>query len=823
MMHFDFIVQATQGKILQIGENTHFEQIEIDSRSHFIHEKTVFFCFSGTEHNAHEFIPFLYQKKGVRCFVGTENMPLSNCPNASFIQVSDVKKALQNLAKAYRQLFNIPIIAITGSNGKTIVKEWLNEILQEEWMIVRSPKSYNSQIGVPLSILLLNNTHNLGIFEAGISEPGEMQILADIIQAKIGIFTTISQAHAENFSSLQEKIKEKIKLFAASEVIIFNIDQSEVAACIQEAYPKKRKFTYGFHASADVRIVSSVFEKKGSRIVFIYQNQEHNIWLAFQDLISLKNSYCVLACVLYLNAFERVKNRFPYLSPLAMRMELIEGEENSLLINDAYTADWQALKLSLDYLFQFTEYPKKTLILGDFLQNTQNEAQLYQDIAELLRQRGIDQFMGIGPKMLHYQSYFKDINATFYASREQAMMHIKNQDFKNHVILIKGARILHLEKIAHFLQKKKHETWLEIRMDALAHNLKYFKSLVSKNAKPVKLMAMVKARAYGSSEIETAQFLQQKGVDYFGVAFESEGLELRKHQISRPIMVMHAAAERILEQKEYSLEPVIYSFAHLEKYLDKIKEYQIQAFPIHLKIDTGMHRMGFLPEEINQLLQFLQVHGHFFELKSIYTHLAAAEEPSLDAFTLSQIAAFEKAKMLFKPQYPHALFHILNSAGIQRFTAYAGDMIRLGIGLYGVGTAEHQEYLQEVISCKTRIVHIQTLEKGTLLGYGRKGEVLKKSKIATLPIGYADGVRRQLGNGKWSITLDGKPYKTIGNICMDFLMIDLEDLPAQIGDEVTIFGQHGRSIFEMAASLNTIPYEILTALSSRISRIFLKE
>ena len=833
---FDFILknittlQAVATDVTKNFSTTYITHVLIDSRSSLLahhHEGVsttiLFVCLQGQTHNAHDFIPFLYHEKGVRYFIIEQAIDTAAFADAIFIRVENTIQALQQLATAYRQLFHCPIWAITGSNGKTMVKEWLYEILCPLFPIARSPKSYNSQIGVALSLFNLSEESALGIFEAGISHKAEMAKLAAMLLPNVGIFTALGTAHGENFNTPQEKIEEKIQLFQTCEVIIIASEQKEVIQSLQQKYPNKKIFTYSFQKEdkVDVRIEKTEFEGKGTRIFFNYAQKAYTVYVPFQDAISLHNVSLVLCASLYLNVFEQVAQRFALLSTLPLHLEIMESK-NALLINDAYSADWQAFTLSLAYLLQRQEYAKKSIILGDFLENTQDEAALYGEIARLVSHSKIYQLILVGTKITKHAALFKAVpKLLVFDSTAAALLQAPTWEIAEQVWLIKGARKLHLEKIAYFLQNKPHETWLEIRTDALLHNLQYFKKLLPP---ATKIMAMVKAKAYGSSEAEVVHFLQQQKVDYFGVAFESEGIALREAGITTPIMVMHAAAHRLSFQANHHLEPVIYSFAMLESYALQLQKMAHRHFPIHIKIDTGMHRLGFTPQAVPKVIAFLQKHAHLLHLQSVYSHLACADEPSLDAFTQQQIQDFEKVKVAFKNAFPTVFFHLLNSAGILRFAHAAADMARLGIGLYGFGTPAHQPFLAEALRCKTRIVHLQNLNAGEGIGYGNAGKLLQQSRIATLPIGYADGLRRALSEGRWQVSLHGYDCPIIGKVCMDFVMIDVSHVPnVHLGDEVILFGQGGHPLSAMATVLDTIPYEILTSLSSRIPRILVKE
>jgi alanine racemase len=732
---------------------------------------------------------------------------------------------MQQLCAYHRQQFNIPIIGITGSNGKTIVKEWLFQLMREDKNIVRSPKSFNSQVGVPLSVWQLNQEHNLGIFEAGISKAQEMKFLETIIRPTIGLITNIGQAHDENFENQKHKVDEKLKLFIHSEVLIYCKDYLLVHDEItnEKAFRETKIFTWSKKLRADLLVGRITKSEADTEIQGVYKNDFIRITIPFTDEASIENSIHCWATLLYLGYENKViAERMRFLSPVAMRLELKEGINNCSIINDSYNSDLGSLAIALDFLNQQKQHPKKTLILSDILQSGQNDATLYKEVAELIHKKGISRLIGIGEGISSQADQF-NVEKSFYRSTNDFLQQFNNSFFRDETILLKGARAFSFETISKVIQQKAHETVLEINLNAIVHNLNYYRSKLKAETK---VMAMVKAFSYGSGSFEIANVLQFHRVDYLAVAYADEGIELRKAGITMPIMVMNPEEQSYDSMIQYNLEPEIYSFRVLSLFEETLKRSDrtnTQPIAIHLKLDTGMHRLGFDEQDVNELIVRIKNNKNLI-IKSIFSHLAASDESEHDDFTWQQIKKLnvmsEKIKSHFN--YP-ILKHILNSSGISRFPDAQFEMVRLGIGLYGIGAnASEQSQLLNVSTLKTSISQIKNIPAQETIGYSRKGVATRDMQIATVPIGYADGLSRKLSNGKGKMMVKGKPAPIIGNVCMDMCMIDITDIKANENDEVIVFGD-ANPITNIATDIGTIPYEVLTNVSRRVKRVYYQE
>jgi Alr-MurF fusion protein len=816
------ISEIINGTLLQKGNDQNIAHLLIDSRKIAATEGTLFFAIKGDRHNAHNYIPELY-KKGVRNFIVSDDINgLLDFPEANFIKVDSTIMALQRLAISHRQNFSLPVTGITGSNGKTIVKEWLYQLVREDFNIVRSPKSYNSQVGVPLSVWQIKQENSLGIFEAGISMPGEMNLLEKIIQPQTGIFTNIGDAHAENFEKPEDKVDEKLQLFSNCESLIYCRDYTLIELRLKEnpELEKLKTFTWSKKQRASLQIGRINKLPHETEIQAVYGNDFIRIKIPFTDDASVENAITCWSWML-LNNYENtvIAKRMLLLSPVAMRLELKEGINNCSIINDSYNSDLGSLHIALDFLNQQKQHAKKTLILSDILQSGKDEEKLYAEVAEMVSKKGISKIIGIGGAISRQSALFK-IQKEFYADTDEFLINFSSENFHKETILLKGARAFGFEKISKVLQQKAHETILEINLEALIHNLNYFKSKIKPG---VKIMAMVKAFSYGSGSFEISNILQFHRVDYLAVAYVDEGVELRKAGITAPIMVMNPEEQSFDAMVKYNLEPEIYSFKVLNQFIETLKVNAAQVndpFPIHLKLDTGMRRLGFEDDDINELVVRIKNNKNLL-VKSVFSHLSAADEEIHDDFTRLQISSFEKmsAKIIQYLEYP-IMRHILNSSGIVRFPEAQFDMVRLGIGLYGIGTNEfEQSRLNNVSTLKTTISQIKNVKQGESIGYSRSSFAKRDIQIATVPIGYADGLSRRLGNGIGKMFITGKAAPIIGNVCMDMCMIDISGIPAKEGDEVIIFGED-YPITEFAKDLGTIPYEALTMVSRRVKRIY---
>lgn len=797
----------------------------IDSRKLSNAETSLFFAIKGERHNGHAYLKELYDR-GVRNFV-VSSLPANTdlFPDVCFCQVNDTLVALQQLSAFHRQQFKIPVIGITGSNGKTIVKEWLYQLMREDKNIVRSPKSYNSQVGVPLSVWQLSDDNNLGIFEAGISQPNEMKLLQAIIQPTIGLITNIGHAHDENFENQKQKVDEKLKLFRHSEVLIYCKDYLPVHNEItnSKAFADLKVFSWSRKMRADLLIGRITKGTADTEIQGVYKNDFIRIHIPFTDEASIENAIHCWATMLHLGYESQViADRMSFLSPIAMRLELNEGINNCSIINDSYNSDLGSLAIALDFLNQQKQHVKKTLVLSDILQSGRSEETLYREVAELIHKKGVSRLIGIGENISGQQHLFH-VEKSFYRSTDEFLKQYNTTLFRDETILLKGARAFGFEAISKIIQQKAHETVLEINLNAIVHNLNYYRSKIKADTK---IMAMVKAFSYGSGSFEIANVLQFHRVDYLAVAYADEGIELRKAGITMPIMVMNPEEQSYDAMIQYHLEPEIYSFRVLNLFEETLKRtghLQEKSISIHIKLDTGMHRLGFEASEINELIVRIK-NNRQIVIKSVFSHLAASDEVEHDDFTWQQIKRFNEMSDAIKSHFNYPVMkHVLNSAGISRFPDAQFDMVRLGIGLYGIGAgAGEQSYLQNVSTLKTSISQIKNIPANETIGYSRKGVAKRDIQIATVPIGYADGLSRKLSGGKGKMMVKGKPAPIIGNVCMDMCMIDITDINASEEDEVIVFGE-GYSIAEIAKDVGTIPYEILTNVSRRVKRIYYQE
>jgi alanine racemase len=803
------------------------EQLLIDSRKLISPESSLFFAIRGDRHDAHRFIPELYER-GVRNFVvSTLPSDLKRLEGARILEVPDTLLALQQLTAWHRSQYDIPVIGITGSNGKTIVKEWLYQLLREDKNIVRSPKSFNSQVGVPLSVWLMKEEHELAIFEAGISMPGEMENLARIIAPTLGVITNIGQAHDENFTGMRQKVDEKLLLFKNSEVLIYCRDYLLIREELSEAqeFQNLRVFSWSRKSKADLQVGKITKSQTDTEIHAVYRNDFIKIKIPFTDEASIENSIHCWATLLYLGyANEVIASRMLLLSPVAMRLELKEGINNCSIINDSYNSDLGSLSIALDFLNQQKQHPRRTLILSDILQSGKSEENLYAEVAELLVQKGVNRFVGIGEAISRQSEQFRT-ERSFYSTTAEFLRQYTHSFFRDETILLKGARSFGFEDISKVLQQKAHETVMEVNLSAIVHNLNYYRS---KLKTPARLMAMVKAFSYGSGSFEIANVLQFHRVDYLAVAYADEGIELRKAGITLPIMVMNPEEQSYDSMIQYNLEPEIFSFRVLSLFDEAARRNKMlqegdRLLQIHLKLDTGMHRLGFEEKDINELVVRIGNNKNL-HIRSVFSHLAGSDEEEHDAFTQQQLDKFSEMSHAITRHFGYPILrHILNSAGISRFPSGTFDMVRLGIGLYGIGASEEEQvHLQQVSTLKTTISQIRQVARGESIGYSRKGYATENMVIATVPIGYADGLSRKLSNGKGKMLVHGIPAPIVGNVCMDMCMIDITNITCNEGDEVVVFGPEC-PISKIAKDLGTIPYEVLTNVSRRVKRVYYQE
>ena len=805
------ISDALKMDLSQLSQHV-FSSISIDSRSLQNTNETLFFALKGDNHNAHNYIEILIEK-GVLFFV-VEYIPENLKNKAHFIVVENSLTALQQTAIKYRSLFHFPCIGITGSNGKTIVKEWLTFLLSPNYTIVRSPKSYNSQVGVPLSIFGINEKHNLGVFEAGISTTNEMQALEKMIAPQIGVFTSLREAHSEGFSSEIEKRNEKFELFKNCEIVILEKNQSAFLD------PNLNKITWSFtDSTADILV--KIKEKKDAFSVLTVQTADsnHEITVPFTDQANLENAISCFAVMLYLKVdAKNIIKRLALLYPVEIRLQSIKGINNCAIIDDAYASDYQSLKLALDFLEQQKGSEKKTVILSDIFQSGLPQKTLYDNVKKMLLDHKIDRIITIGKTI---GSYFKSVsNAITYDSTNAFLNQFNTNVFQNETLLVKGARSFNFQEIIAVLEEKNHETVLEVNLSALQNNLNFYK----RKLKPTtKVMVMVKAFGYGNGGVEIARFLEHQGVAYLGVAFADEGITLRKAGIKTPIMVLNPENSSFSAMIAFGLEPEIYSLTALDSFTKMAQQKNCTAYPIHLKIETGMNRLGFEQFEIEALKKQLK-NNNFIEVKSIFSHLASSDNTEHKAFTIQQIDLFTATANAIKNELDYSpMRHILNTSGIFNYPENQFDMVRLGIGLYGIGnTPEEQTNLHNVSTLKTIISRIKTIQKGESVGYNRRFVAPEQMKIATLPIGYADGIPRAWGNEVGYLLINNQKATIVGSICMDMLMVDVTSINCNPGQSALLFGKE-LSVHTMANTLNTIPYEILTGISQRVKRVFFKE
>lgn len=808
MLQFAQLEKITGGRNLILSLDRPVVYLITDSRKTLPHQGSVFFAIKGAHHDGHQYIQTLYEA-GIRQFVIENDFPVQKFADANFLKVNSSVHALQSIASEQRAKFSLPVIGITGSNGKTIIKEWLYQLLSKDYTIVKNPGSYNSQLGVPLSVWQIESYHTLGIFEAGISMPGEMEALERIIRPTIGIFTNIGTAHDENFKELIDKIREKAKLFNHAKVVICCIDQVPLVERLQQM--SLSLLTWGFSEKAQIKI---------SRIDNAYsvswKNNLFQIALPFSDKASIENAFHCISLMLYMGIdAQAIQERVHLLRAVPMRLELKDGINQCQVVDDTYNNDLAGLQISLDFLHHQNQKINKTLILSDIFQSGLDEEELANSVALLVINSGIKKFIGIGSGLVKYASTFQ-VPSSFFQTTDEFLKVTNLNSFQQEIILVKGARVFQFEKIVSVLQRKVHGTVMEVDLGSLVYNLNYFRS---KLRAETKLMVMVKAFAYGSGSIEVANVLQYHKVDYLGVAYADEGVELRKNNITLPVMVMNPSADGFQPMINYNLEPEIYGFKILNEFSNFLGGRQ---WKIHIKLDTGMHRLGFDEIETEQLIQFLEANNNL-EVASVFTHLAGSDEPEHDNFSKKQAADFiERATKISKSLNCKPLLHVLNTPGILRLPEWQLNMVRLGIGLYGVNPTTLDQPLKPVACLKTIISQIRVVNEGDSIGYSRKGKAIKTMTIATIAIGYADGYNRAFSNGVGEVIVNGKRARVVGNICMDMTMIDITGIDANEGDEVILFG-NDMPIQELAKKINTIPYEILTNTSERVKRVFVAE
>lgn len=800
------------------------EYLLVDSRKIVFPGRSLFFALPGPRRDGHDFITEVYER-GIRNFVVHDSFDATPFNDAAFLKVGDVLKSLQALTAHHRKQFAIPVIGITGSNGKTIVKEWLYQLLSPDHNIVRSPRSYNSQIGVPLSVWQMNEHHTMAIFEAGISVPSEMEKLAEVIQPTLGILTNIGEAHNEGFIDYEQKLSEKLKLFRDCEFVISRRKEIHVGKDVLEKELNTKFITWGLAGENDLIIEEIVKEDKQVSIKISCHEQTFSFLIPFSDDASIENAItcCCLMLQLAYKA-EVIIERMSNLQPVEMRLQQKKGVNNCYIINDSYSNDPYSLSIALDYLKQQAGDNKTTVILSDFIQSAEDKIRLYENVALGLQQRKISRLIGIGRDITTYRKKIASIfkgKISCFQKADDFFDNITTHQFKDEHILLKGARMFEFEKISHWLEQKVHQTVLEVNLTALVHNLKTYQHLLKPTTK---VMAMVKAFSYGSGTAEVARVLQFHKVDYLAVAYVDEGVELRKAGISLPIMVMNPDEVSFDAIVGYDLEPEIYGTKILKSFTSFIEAQGLQQFPVHIKIDTGMHRLGFEQAEIPGLCDQLKQHTSI-AVKSVFSHLVASEAAEHDDFTKHQASIFDEACGQIQSALNYSFIkHVGNSSAINRHPNLQYDMVRLGIGLYGAdSSAAMQQQLQTVATLRSTISQVRKVAAGETVGYNRKGVVKQDSLIATVRIGYADGLSRHMGNGRGKMFVKGKMVPIIGNVCMDMTMIDITGIAnVSEGDEVEIFGKN-IPVSQVAEWMDTIAYEVLTSVSQRVKRIYIEE
>ncbi len=791
--------------------------ISIDSRSLQNNNSTLFFALVGDNHNGHDYITEL-SSNGVRNFVISQ-IPNPKPADCNFIVVPNTLVALQDLAAFYRRQFSIPVIAITGSNGKTIVKEWLSYLFAPDYSVIKSPKSYNSQVGVPLSVFGMNSYHDLGIFEAGISTISEMPQLQKILQPTIGVLINIGSAHDQGFESKKQKIHEKIQLFKSCKTFIYKKDTLVEEVLFAEKAISKDTVYFSWSTidkSATVFIDRIDSHNKITTVRFLYKNESHSVVIPFIDKASIENAITCLVVLLSQNIeITTIQQRISDLYPVQMRLQVKPAINNCTLIDDSYSNDLQSLTIALDFLEQQKQHKYKTIIISDIEQSGLSKEELYSVLWNQLNENNIQKIITVGKEISSYLKQYKEVS--FFETTDALINDISNLSFENQTILVKGARNFQFEKVVKALEYRKHETVLEVNLDAITHNLNFYKSRLQPTTK---IMVMIKAFGYGNGGYELAKLLSYHRVDYLGVAFADEGIALKEAGINTPIMVMNPEISSFRSIVQHQLEPEIYNFRGLQAFLKVANELELKSYPIHIKLDTGMHRLGFESKDVDELIAVLSS-TKVVQIKSILSHLAASDSLTYQDFTQNQIEGFDQmATKLAQSTACQPIKHIANTSGIINYPQAHFDMVRLGIGLYGIGYTEIENIeLQNVSTLKSVISQIKDIPVGDSVGYSRMFVAQKSMRTATVPIGYADGVSRLLSNQKGYIYINNCKAPIVGNVCMDMLMVDVTDINCQEGDEVIIFGEQ-LSTKELALNQNTIPYEILTRISHRVKRIF---
>ena len=818
-----------------------------DSRSLCFPEETLFFALRSQRNDGHRYIEDLY-RRGVRNFVVSMSPKLGDdrgmnkdfsdpqpsnleglYQDANFLVVPSPLEALQRLAERHRDEFDIPVVGITGSNGKTMVKEWLYQILAPQMVVTRSPRSYNSQIGVPLSVWLLNEQTQVGVFEAGISEPGEMQSLHDIIQPTIGVLTSLGSAHQRNFRSMDEKCMEKLQLFHGAKVIAYNSDDDTISRCIRRSGYQGEKIGWSRENQSAPLFIAGISSGTGntggtslSSISYIYKGVRGEYHLPFIDEASIECSFACAAIALYLGVSAAdLDARMAQLEPVAMRLEVKEGRRGCTLINDSYNSDVNSLDIALDFMNRRpdTQGRRRTLILSDIQQMGMDKSELYREVSDLCKKRGIDRLIGIGTSIQTHGDVIDIADTIFFPGVEQFVTSDAFRSLHDEVILLKGARVFGFDHLTELLEQKVHETILEVNLNAVVDNLNFYRSFLKPETK---LVCMVKADAYGAGAVEVAKTLQDHRVDYLAVAVADEGVTLRRNGITQNIMIMNPEMTAFKTMFDYDLEPEVYNFRLMDALIHAAEKEGITGWPVHIKLDTGMHRLGFDPEkDLDEVIDRLK-HQNAIIPRSVFSHFVGSDSDDFDNFSAMQFEKFDKGSKKLQAAFSHKILrHMDNSAAIEHFPERQMDMCRLGLGLYGVDPRDNR-MLHTVSTLKTTILQLRHVPKEETVGYSRKGILTRDSVIAAIPIGYADGLNRHLGRGKCYCLVNGQKAPYVGNICMDVAMIDVTDIDCKEGDSVEIFGEH-LPITVLSDALDTIPYEVMTSVSGRVKKVYFQD
>ena len=790
-----------------------------DSRSLCFPEETLFFALRTKRNDGHRYIDDLY-RRGVRSFV-VEQVPEHPQADANYLKVPSSLAALQRLAERHRDEFSIPVVGITGSNGKTMVKEWLYQLLLPSQKIVRSPRSFNSQIGVPLSVWLLSEQTEVAIFEAGISQPGEMMALHDIIQPTVGVLTCLGSAHQENFRSLEEKCLEKLELMHDTEALVYPMDDNTVSRCIRRLGYRGERIGWSRTDSQAPFFVNEItLNAQSAHVTYIYKGTQGEYTIPFIDEASIDDSIICAATALHLGLTpEQIAERMPGLEPVAMRLEVKQGQRGCTIINDSYNNDINSLAIALDFMNRRQQQSANSLILSDIYQSGTSAAELYREVNDLCLKRGVTKFIGIGDELSAQSHAFLVGEKYFFATTDDFLASPVFAQLHDELILLKGARRFGFERITEQLEQKVHETILEVNLNAVVDNLNYYRSFLKPETK---MVCMVKADAYGAGAVEVSKTLQDHRVDYLAVAVADEGVTLRKAGITANIMVMNPEMTAFKTMFDYDLEPEVYSFRLLDALIKAARKEGITGWPVHIKLDTGMHRLGFNPEnDMDELIDRLK-HQQAVIPRSVFSHFVGSDSDSFDDFSARQFQLFDEGSRRLQAAFSHKILrHMDNSAGIEHFPQRQMDMCRLGIGLYGVNP-RNNEMLSTVSTLKTTILQLRHVKAGDSVGYSRRTILDRDSLIGAIPIGYADGLNRHLGNRHGYCLVNGQRAEYVGNICMDVAMIDCTDIDCHEGDSVEIFGS-SLPVTVLSDLTDTIPYEVLTGVSGRVKKVYFQD